>query len=405
MAEEGTGAMAGDGRGGVGRRVHELRLLRGHTLRELGRRAAVSPSMLSRIETGERGPSAQVVAALARALGVTVSVLHGQPYIEQLRRDQLDRLISPLGTALDNWGIPPDEDDPVPRGLPLLGSDVAEVRRLRTDSAYAALAELLPGLLGELSHATMVHSAGGDCERAHWLQAEAALGVFSVAYKFGYMDLARLALSRMAMAAARSGDPRQVAAERVKRAQLSADGPAMEQGLRLVRQGLRDLDDDGTPETRAVRGGLILKGVQMHGLLGRGDETNTWLDEARGLARELGETNHYTFVFGPTNTEQHAMAAAGDRDEHGEAVAIGERVRLPDGYPAARAGAYWIDRARSLALVARSEDALAALQEARRVSPQQARYHPTTHATVGVLLRARPSVPERLRTFAQWSDG
>ncbi|OKH95871.1 helix-turn-helix domain-containing protein [Streptomyces uncialis] len=396
--------MAEGRRSGVGRRIQELRLLRGHTLRELGRRAAVSASMLSRIETGARTPSEQVLAALARALGVTVSVLHGQPYIEQLRKDQLDRLISPLGTALDNWGIPPEDDDPAPRGLEQLGSDISRVRQLRTDSEYGTLAEMLPGLLGEMSHATMVHSAPGhDRERAHWLQAEAALGVFSVAYKFGYMDLARLALSRMAMAAALSGDPRQVAAERVKRAQLSADGPAMEQGLRLVRQGLRDLEDDGTPGTRAVRGGLILKGVQMHGLLGRGDEAGAWLAEARGIAAELGETNHYLFVFGPTNTEQHAMAAAGDRDDHAEAVAVSDRVRLPAGYPAARAGVYWIDRARSLALTARCDGALDALYEARKVSPQQTRYHPTTHSTVGVLLRARPSVPDRLRSFAGWS--
>lgn len=395
-----TGARAG----GVGARIHEIRVLRDYTLRELARRAHVSASMLSRIETGNRVPSEQVTAAVARALSVSVSVLHGQPYIEQLRKDQLDRLISPLSTALDNWGISPDEDEPPPRPLEEIRTEVAKVQRLRTDSKYGELAELLPALLAETSYATLLHSAPGrDRELAHWLQSEAALGAFAVAYKFGYMDLARLSLSRMAMAAINSGDPRQVANERVKRAQLCADGPAMEQGLRLVRQGLRDLDDDGTPQTRAVRGGLILKGVQMYGLLGNKGESNEWLAEARGLARELGETNYYLFVFGPTNTEQHAMSAAGDRDEHGLAVRISEDVHLPDGYPAARAGAYWIDRARSLALTAAHDEALGALEKARKVSPQQARYHPTTRATVGVLLRASARASARLRVFANWS--
>lgn len=393
-----------DARTDVGARIHEIRALRGYSLAELSGRAHVSTSMLSRIESGQRVPSEQVVASVARALSVSVTVLHGQPYIEQLRQDQMDRLIAPLSVALDDWGIPPDDDDPTPRPLPALGAEIAKVQRLRTNSEYGELAGMLPALLAEMSYSTMLHLVPGrEREVAHWLQAEAVLGAFSVAYKFGYMDLARLSLARMAEAAAQSGDPRQVAAERLKRAQLSAEGPALSQGLRLVRQALRDLDDDGTVPTRAVRGGLLLKGVQLHGLLGDADQSDAWLEEARGLAQETGETNHYLLVFGPTNTEQHAIAAAGDRDEHGLAVELSNRVRLPEGYPPARAGVYWIDRARSEALTARQDEALASLEEAKAASPQQTRYHPNTRQTVGVMLRARPRVPMRLRVFAQWS--
>ncbi|MGW1280366.1 helix-turn-helix domain-containing protein [Streptomyces tsukubensis] len=388
----------------AGTRIHELRALRGYTLAELGRRAAVSPSMLSRIEHGSRIPSEQVISSVARALSVSVSVLHGQPYIEQLRQDQLDRVISPLGVALDDWDIDPDADDPVPRSLNRLALEVQRVQELRTNAEYGQLAEMLPGLFAELSHATLLRDAPGrERERAFWFQAEVALGAFSVAYKFGYMDLARLALARMAGAARQSGDPRQVAAERVKRVHLLAEGPALERGLRLVQQGLRDLAPDGTPQTQAVRGGLILKGLQLHGLRGDGLELDSWLEEARGIAHETGETNHYLFVFGPTNVEQHAIEAAGDRDEHALAVQLSQGVHLPDGYPPARAGVYWIDTARSQALTARYDEALDSLERARLVSPQQARYHPTVRSTVGVLLRARPRVPERLRAFAQWS--
>jgi transcriptional regulator with XRE-family HTH domain len=391
-------------RGSVGARIHELRALRDYTLAELGQRAHISPSMLSRIERGQRVPSEQVVAAVARALSVSVTVLHGQPYIEQLRQDQLDRVISPLSVALDDWDILPDDGDPQPRSLADLHSEIKRVQQLRTDSAYGELAELLPGLLTELSHATLLRSAPGhDREQAFWLQTEAALGAFSVAYKFGYMDLARLSLARMATAAAQSGDPRQVAAERVKRTMLLAEGPALERGLRLVRQGLRDLPEDGSPKTRAVRGGLILKGVQLHGLLGDQSELDSWLEEARGIAREMGETNHYLFVFGPTNVEQHAIQAAGDRDEHGLAVELSDAVHLPDDYSPARAGVYWIDTARSQTLTARHDDALTSLERARAVTPQQTRYHPTVRSTVGVLLRSRPRASDRLRAFAQWS--
>lgn len=390
--------------GSVGARIKEIRLLRDYSLRELGERCRVSAPMLSRIESSQRVPSEQVIAAIARALGVSVTVLHGQPYIEQLRKDQLDRLIYPLATALDDWGIPPEDGDPAPRSIDDLQVAINDVRQLRTDSDYAALADTTPGLLSELSHATQLYSAPGrDRELAHWLQAEAALGAFSVAYKFGYMDLARLALSRMAMAAMQSGDPRQVAAERLKRAQLSAEGPALERGIRLVRQALRDLDDDGTAQTRAMRGGLILKGAQLSALLGDKDQSKEHLQEARGIARDTGETNHYTLVFGPTNVAQHAVAAAGDRDRHGDALTIASGIHVPADYPKAREGQLLIDVARSQALTARHDEALETLERAREVSPLQTRYHPTTRTTVGVLLRARQRASARLRAFALWS--
>ncbi|MEU5270629.1 helix-turn-helix transcriptional regulator [Streptomyces hygroscopicus] len=396
-------ATAGHPRG-VGARIRELRALRDYSLRELAQRAHVSKSMLSDVERSERQPSEQVIAAVAKALRVNVSVLHGQPYIEQLRKDQLDQLITPLGIALDDWGIPPEDDAPPPRPLPELQQAIRTVQALRTVSEYGKLATGLPALLAEISYATLLHpTPGRDRELIHWLQTEAALGAFSVAYKFGYMDLARLSLARMASAAALSGDPRQVAAERMKRAQLSTDGPAMEQGLRLVKQGLRDLADDGTAETRAVRGGLLLKGVQLYGVLGNADESNAYLQEAEGIANDIGETNHYLFVFGPTNVAQHAIAAAADRDEHGEALRRARAVHLPEGYSPARAGVYWIDRARAEALTAHPDDALESLVKAREVTPQQTRYHPTTRETVGTLLRARPRPSQELREYALWS--
>lgn len=76
---------------GVGARIRELRALRAYSLRQLAQRAHVSAAMLSRVERGLRAPGEQVMAAVARALSVSVTALHGQPYIEQLRQDRLDR--------------------------------------------------------------------------------------------------------------------------------------------------------------------------------------------------------------------------------------------------------------------------------------------------------------------------
>lgn len=389
---------------GVGRRIHELRALRGLSLAELGARAHVSAAMLSYIERGERTPSEQVVSAVARALHVTVSVLHGQPYIEQLRQDQLDKLIAPIAGALDAWDVPPDDADPPPRGLDALTAEVMHLQKLRNDGDFGRLAELVPALLREISAAVLEHTSPGRArEQSHWLQSEVAATAFVVARRFGHMDLARLSLARMASAARESGDPRQVASERVKRVLMLWDGPNFDAGLRLVNQTLRDLDDDGTRATRAVRGGTMLMGAVLQGLRGAEDDADAWLVEAQGWADELGETNDYLFLFGPTNAAIHAMRSAAARDQHDRALKVARKVRVPKGYAKAKGSEYWVHTAESLAVTAQADQALEALERAKELAPQQARYHPTVRETVGTLLRARSRPSDRLRAYAAWS--
>ena len=62
---------------GLGRRVRELRRRRGWGLKKLAKEAGAYKSTISRIENGVRAPSASVLAAIARALGVTADFLLG----------------------------------------------------------------------------------------------------------------------------------------------------------------------------------------------------------------------------------------------------------------------------------------------------------------------------------------
>ncbi len=393
-----------DDLGGIGARIREFRTIRDYSLAELGRRANVSTSHLSRIESGDRAATPAVVAAVARALGVSVSVLHGQPYSHMLQRDQLDRLTTPISSALDDWDIPPGSDDPPPRSLAELRADVTRLVQLRAKAELIEIAGAVPSLLAEINARVLMHDQPGrDREHAAWLQAEVARTVYVVGRNIGYMDLARLALARMAAAAPRSGDPRQVAIERWDRAQMLADAARPDRGVALVQQALRDLDDDGERATRAVRGALHLKGAILSSRRGDGDATDGWLSEAHGLATQTGETRDYGLVFGPANVAIHSMSTASDRDQHGKALERAVKVHLPEDYPPARAGHYWVDRARAEAWTAHHEEALGSLYEARRVAPQQTRYHPGVHETVATLLRARQRAADRLREFAQWS--
>ncbi|WP_327047313.1 helix-turn-helix domain-containing protein [Microbispora sp. NBC_01189] len=387
---------------GIGARIADIRSLRGYSLRELGKRAHVSASMLSRIESGDRYPSEPIIAAVARALGVDMSTLRGQPYIHTLQQDQLDQLLTPLAVALDDWDTAAD-DDPPPRPLPVLEREIHQVVERRAQGEFLRIAQELPALIAEATHLALLHDRPGhDRERAHWVLSETCRSVYVVAHRIGFNDLARLGLSRMAVAAERSGDPREVAIERWNRAQLMADSARHDRGVRLVRQALRDLDDDGDRSTKAVRGALHLKAAVLTGRQGDPAGAEDWLREALDIADQTGETSAYEVVFGPANCLIHAMAMASDQDRHGKALEQAAKVQMPPGYPAARAGHYWVDRARAEVWTARHEEALQSLDNARRVAPDQTRYHPTVHETIATLLRARGKAPDPLLKFAQW---
>jgi transcriptional regulator with XRE-family HTH domain len=386
----------------IGARIREFRLIRDLSLSELGRRAHVSKTQLSTMENGHRPVSESVLAAVARALGVSISVLRGQPYIQTLQKEQLDALLSPISTAFDDWDLPPD-DAPPPRTLDVLEREVEAMHARRVAAQFTKIAEGLPGLISELALATQLHSAAGNgWERAFAAQAEVSRTAAIVAYRLGYMDLARLALSRMAVAAPQSGDPLQVAIERYERAQMAADSSRLDRGVSLMKHALRDLDDDGDRATRAVRGTLQLRAATLSARRGDASGAADWMGEAAELAEETGETRDYALAFGPLNVQLHEIAAASDQNEYDEALSVAADVHLPDNYPPTRAAHFWIDKARAETWTARNDEALDSLYEAREASAQLTRYHHSVHETVATLLRARQRASSRLRDYALW---
>ncbi|MBU3867021.1 helix-turn-helix domain-containing protein [Streptomyces sp. 4503] len=389
--------------GTVGARLKEHRLIRGFTLRELGQRAHTSPSMLCQIEKGERSPSEQLLGSVARALSVSVAVLRGQPYIKQLQQDQLDAVIAPLSSTLSLWDAPPEQGDPPPRPLPTLEADVMEARRRRLDAEFLPLATTLPRLIRELAHAAETFTAPADIDRVRWLQAEVAHTAEVVAYRLGYMDLSRLALTRMEHAAIRGSDPRWVAVERVLRGQLALDGGLADAGMRLAELAVRDFPGGPELPTRAVLGTLHLKAAILASGRGDGDESNARLAEAKGIADELGETDSFGLGFGPFYVGLVGVSSAADRNEHDLAMQRALAVEVPESYPTvAHVARYWANRARAAVWTADHDDAMKSLQKAREVAPQQERYDPYVHEAVATMLRAQSRLSEELREYARW---
>lgn len=66
-----------NGKGGFGARLAELRKAAGYTQAELGDELSVSQRMIAFYESPEANPPAAMLAAMAKALGVSVDVLVG----------------------------------------------------------------------------------------------------------------------------------------------------------------------------------------------------------------------------------------------------------------------------------------------------------------------------------------
>jgi len=71
----------------LGRRLRALRQDQDETLAETAARAGISPQYLSEIERGRKEPSSEMIAALAGALGITLTGLTEQ-VARDLRRHQ-----------------------------------------------------------------------------------------------------------------------------------------------------------------------------------------------------------------------------------------------------------------------------------------------------------------------------
>jgi len=82
----------------LGRRLRALRQDQDETLAETAGRAGISPQYLSEIERGRKEPSSEMIAALAGALGTTLTTLTEQ-VAGDLRRQQAPGLQRPQNRA------------------------------------------------------------------------------------------------------------------------------------------------------------------------------------------------------------------------------------------------------------------------------------------------------------------
>lgn len=383
----------------TGARIKSARKRRRLTQRELADRSGVSYSTLTKVEQGHIPASPSVIGALAHALSVPVTELTGQPYLEELQQDHLDGLIHPIREALNVYDLGADPDL-TPRRLSDLTDHAEEMCRLVRATNIKQVALELPALICEAT--TVAHTEGTT--EAWQTLASSYRTAYDVATKLGFIDLSAIALDRLEWAAQRASDPILGGMRQYLRALAYLRASDYRTGKRLIALGMASLEQAELGRERDVLTGQLHLGAAV--LAGRDKDSETaeeHLTEAGRIAERTGpaEAVHW-LSFGPTNVGVHRVSVLAELDQYGEAVEKARTIRVPADWPPSRTAHHYAEVARAQMWTGRTEDAFRNLLEARKLAPQQTRYHPTVRETYAGLESARRQIPDDFINFGSW---
>ncbi|WP_326689724.1 helix-turn-helix transcriptional regulator [Streptomyces sp. NBC_01795] len=384
----------------AGVRIAHQRKLAGLTQRGMAARMPYSYSLLRQVEEGRKNASPDLVSAVARVLRIDVTALTGQPYVTELQQDKLATLIRPIRESLDLYDLV-DGDGPAPRTTAELAADVDELCRLVRATQLSKASHALPPLIAEVTAA--VHRAPTT---ALWQTLGSAYRTaHDIATKLGFYDLATIALDRLGWAAERGSDPLLAAVRQYMRALAYFREGEHTIGLRLIDTA-HHAAAQADPEARgtlAVRGQLHLGAGVIAARAHDCDGVASHLREAASYAERTGEAGRVHWLsFGPANVAAHEVSAQVEMRRYGKALEKSKDVRLPHGWAMSRRAHFYVDRARAEMETGRSEAALGSLMTARKLAPQQTRYHPGARETINGLVAQRRRTPDSLDNMAAW---
>ncbi|MER6050040.1 helix-turn-helix transcriptional regulator [Streptomyces sp. NPDC001793] len=383
----------------TGARVAHARKLRQLTQRELSDLSHVSYSTLTKLEQGVLPASPSVVGALARALSVPVTELTGQPYLEELRQDQLDGLINPIREALNVYDLGPDPDV-TPRSIEALEAHSEKLCAMVRATNIKQVAAELPGLIHEAT--TTAHTAPVD--RNWQLLASTYRTAYDVTTKLGFADLCTVALDRMDWAAQRASDPVLSGMRQYLRALAYLRASDYRTGNRLIRLGMATLEQAEPGRVLdAVTGQLHLGAAVLAGRDKDKDAAEGHLNEAERIAKRTGPAEQIHWLsFGPTNVGAHRVSVLAELDLYPEAVHAAQDITVPDGWPPSRLAHHHTEVARAQMWTGRTDAAFKSLLKARKLAPQQTRYHPTVRETYAGLEAAKRRMPDSFSNYGSW---
>ncbi len=389
----------------VAQRVAQLRRLRGMTQRQLAERANISLSLVRRVEQGQVPATPAFIGAVARALKSSPAEVQGQPFRgSTAASDRVHAAIGPLRAEVVMSEIP--DEGIAPRPIAELQARVAATSELAHQVRLVRLGDELPSLLADLRTAA-VSANDAPARKIHGMLAESWANARMVARVLGYPDLARSMAERYDRAAERSADPYAVTIGTSLRAAelIQADrGRAAADLLDASRQVIGEPAAADPLEAWAAWGWSHLQSA-LAAARGAGDgvTADSHLAEAARAAEHLpADADHYRMTVNRVNVAIWSVGIAVELGDGAKAVRRASNLHSFTGVTPNRVSHHYIDLARGQVYVGDRNAALASLETARRIAPQQTRYHPQVRETVRMLARTERRRTGSLTAFTSW---
>jgi transcriptional regulator with XRE-family HTH domain len=389
----------------VGQRVAQFRRLRGLTQLQLAELAGVSLSLVRRVEQGQVPATPAFISAVARALKSSPAELQGQPF--RGSTPQADRAHAAIGPLRAEVAMPAILDDDIaPRPAAELQARVTAASQLAHRVQLVRLGDDLPGLLADLRTAA-AHADDRLAPQIQAMLAETWSNARMIARVLGYPDLAQSMAERYAQAAERSGDPYAIAIGTSLRAAelIQVDrGRTAAALLSTTRQATGEPGESGPPQAWAAWGWSHLQSA-LAAARGASDAVtaDAHLAEAGRAAGHLrADADHYRMTVNRANVAIWSVGIAVELGNGAEAVRRAGTIREFAGVTPNRVSHHYIDLARGHLYAGDRNAALAALITARKLAPQQTRYHPQVRETVRILARLERRRTDSLAAFTSW---
>lgn len=384
----------------LGRKIAFYRGKRGLSQREFAPLIDRSEAWLSQVERGVRPvKSLEVIDKIARVLDVPLANL--APTAPKVAAEERPPGAVPLRLLLSaNYALRAALGKNPEHDIAILRADTDWAWTLAHESRYEELVALLETLLPRLEAA----SGSSEATEVFALLARSYHACAAALAKLQQFDAAWVAADRAISDAGRAGDPL-LMAEGAFRLTLVFQGARQfdqaEHTATTASTALESLVERGSPEALSVYGALTLQLAVIAARTERATEARRNLDRAREVAERLGaDRNDYHTEFGPTNVALHEVAVAVDLGDAGEAVRRAEGIDASK-LSAERRGRVLIDVARAWTQRRNVERALAALEDAERITPEQVYNHRLVHTMVTDLLRMEPDAAPALQEFAR----
>jgi transcriptional regulator with XRE-family HTH domain len=389
--------------GGLGDRLRRKRRESSLTQEELAHLSGVSQVMIAKTEQGRRQPRLSVLAKLSTALDIPLSeLIDSRPRLDGHRDGSSilavrDALLSP--SQLPGISLSSDDGEPTP--LPQLHDTLAEVARQYWAGGFAAVAAMLPGLIGEARLTTQTVGPDASSLLAQAYDLAAALMVH-----MGKEDLAALAAERAIAAATASNDELLHAVlEGTYAWVLLHQGGLTESEHLAAATAVRIEPSFSAPDKHiAVWGTLLLTALGPAAAAGR--DVSDYIAYASAGAERLGrrvKTYAGQSHFGSASVHMQACYAYAVTREPAKALTAARRI-APGDLTGISYGRHLLDVAQAHADARHPAAATAVLTQARALAPVWFRHQGVARSLVSDLVEQQKRLSPALRELAASVD-